>query len=71
MSTPFRAAIPGVLAALVASLPAGLAAEPPRAIPLEQRIAAERAVQDGVRIVAQLTLLLYFFRTSAYGVTPR
>ncbi len=46
MSTPFRAAIPGVLAALVASLPAGLAAEPPRAIPLEQRIAAERAVQD-------------------------
>ena len=31
----------------------------------------ERAVQDGVRLVAQLTLLLYFFRTSAYGMDSR
>lgn len=26
--------------------------------------------QDGVRLVGQLTLLLYFFRTSAYGALP-
>lgn len=28
------------------------------------------AVQDGVRLLGQLVLLLYFFRTSAYGTSP-
>jgi len=31
----------------------------------------ERAVQDGLKLVGQLTLLLYFFRTSVYGLNPR
>lgn len=31
----------------------------------------ERAFQDGVKLVGQLTLLLYFFRTSAYGIDSR
>lgn len=32
---------------------------------------AERAVQDGVKLAGQLMLLLYFFRTSAYGTDLR
>jgi hypothetical protein len=31
----------------------------------------EFVVQDGVKLVGQLTLLLYFWRTSAYGVNSR
>ena len=36
-----------------------------------RQVGVELAVQDGVRLVAQLTLLLYFFRTSAYGADGR
>jgi hypothetical protein len=31
----------------------------------------ERVAQDGIKLVGQLTLLLYFFRTSSYGVGSR
>lgn len=34
-------------------------------------VAVEEAVQDAVKLVGQLTLLLYFFRVSAYGLQPR
>ena len=37
-----------------------------------RHFAVERVLlQDGVKLVGQLTLLLYFFRTSAYGVDSR
>ena len=36
-----------------------------------RQFGVERAVQDGVKLVGQLTLLLYFFRTSVYGVKSR
>jgi hypothetical protein len=32
-------------------------------------VGLERVAQDGVKLVGQLLLFLYFFRTSAYGVT--
>lgn len=36
-----------------------------------RQVGAGLAAQDGVRLVGQLTLLLYFFRTSAYCTLPR
>ncbi len=33
-----------------------------------RRIGVDLAAQDGVRFIGQLALLLYFFRTAAYGL---
>lgn len=35
-----------------------------------RQLGIERAVDDFVRLAGQLALLLYFFRTAAYGLTP-
>ena len=46
MTLPSRSGIPSLLVALVATLPPGFAAAATRSVPLEQRIAAERALAD-------------------------